>query len=102
MLINFGLMIIFGAAIALVAKKLNQPILLGYVLAGLLIGPAMLGLIPDANQEQYVAEVRSRSDITNEVHARLLASPTSNCCRRAKSMRRRRARFSVWRRPVAS
>lgn len=57
MLINFGLMIIFGAAIALVAKKLNQPILLGYVLAGLLIGPAVLGLIADANEVSFIADI---------------------------------------------
>jgi len=38
LLIMLGLMILFGAIIALIAKKLQQPILLGYVIAGLIIG----------------------------------------------------------------
>jgi Kef-type K+ transport system membrane component KefB len=56
-LINLGLMIISGAFVALVARRLQQPVLLGYVLAGLLIGPTALGLVPDANAVNFLADI---------------------------------------------
>jgi Kef-type K+ transport system membrane component KefB/voltage-gated potassium channel Kch len=42
-----GLMIVIAAIFALIAKRLNQPLLLGYVLAGLVLGPAVTGIIDD-------------------------------------------------------
>ncbi|HIH24262.1 TPA: hypothetical protein HA251_04480 [Candidatus Woesearchaeota archaeon] len=56
-LINLGLMIIFGAGAALLAQRFGQPMLLGYVLAGLLIGPSVLGLVPDANAVVFIADI---------------------------------------------
>jgi Kef-type K+ transport system membrane component KefB len=40
-------MIIAASAVALVMRKLGQPLLLGYVIAGFLLGPAVTGLISD-------------------------------------------------------
>src|SRR5690348_581937 len=46
-LVLLGLMIIVASAVALVMRRLGQPLLLGYVIAGFLLGPAMTGLIQD-------------------------------------------------------
>jgi Kef-type K+ transport system membrane component KefB len=43
--VTFGLMIIAASAVALLAHRLKQPLLLGYVLAGILLGPAITGLV---------------------------------------------------------
>jgi Kef-type K+ transport system membrane component KefB len=47
LLVTLGLMIIIASAIALIAKWLNQPLLLGYVIAGVLLGPAVTGFVHD-------------------------------------------------------
>jgi CPA2 family monovalent cation:H+ antiporter-2 len=57
LLITLGLMIVAGAIIALIAKKFKQPILLGYVLAGFIIGPAVLKLIPDAETVNFISDI---------------------------------------------
>jgi Kef-type K+ transport system membrane component KefB len=44
-LVTLGLMIIVASIIALIAKWLEQPLLLGYVVAGILLGPAVTGLV---------------------------------------------------------
>ena len=42
---ELSLVIIVTAGISLLMKLLRQPLILGYILAGLLVGPSMLGLI---------------------------------------------------------
>jgi Kef-type K+ transport system membrane component KefB len=46
-LITLGLMIVIASAIALIMRRLGQPLLLGYVIAGFLLGPAVTGMIDD-------------------------------------------------------
>lgn len=42
-----GVMIVIAALFAIVAKRLDQPLLIGYVLAGFIIGPSVLGVVSD-------------------------------------------------------
>lgn len=42
---ELSLVIVITAAISLVMKLLRQPLILGYILAGLLVGPSVFGLI---------------------------------------------------------
>ncbi len=56
-LVTLGLMIIGAAMLAVVARKLRQPLLLGYVFAGLLLGPAVSGLIHDVGLITLVSEL---------------------------------------------
>ena len=45
LIVDIGIIIIFAAVLALVAKFFKQPLILGYVIAGILIGPLMFGFI---------------------------------------------------------
>jgi len=53
------LVIVFGAALVVVAVlgRLRVPSIAGYILAGILIGPATSGLIGDVHQTEVLAEV---------------------------------------------
>jgi CPA2 family monovalent cation:H+ antiporter-2 len=53
------LVIVFGAALIVVAVlgRLRVPSIAGYIIAGILIGPATLGLINDVHQTEVLAEV---------------------------------------------
>jgi Kef-type K+ transport system membrane component KefB/voltage-gated potassium channel Kch len=42
---ELSLVLIIATAVSLVMKFLKQPLILGYILSGLLVGPALLGLI---------------------------------------------------------
>jgi Kef-type K+ transport system membrane component KefB len=42
---ELSLVIVITAAVSLVMKLLRQPLILGYILAGLLVGPSVFGLI---------------------------------------------------------
>jgi Kef-type K+ transport system membrane component KefB len=53
-LFDIGLAIVAATAFAYIARFLGQPLLLGYIGAGLLIGPPVLGLIHD---EAVIAEL---------------------------------------------
>ena len=55
------LVIVFGAALLVVAVlgRLRVPSIAGYILAGILIGPATTGLIVDVHQTEVLAEVGS-------------------------------------------
>jgi len=46
-LVLLGLMIIVASVSALIMRRLGQPLLLGYVIAGVLLGPAVFGMITD-------------------------------------------------------
>jgi len=54
LLVDIGLAIVAATALAYVARFLNQPLLLGYIGAGLIIGPPGLGLVHD---EVLIAEL---------------------------------------------
>ncbi len=53
---DIGLVIIAATLIAALAGKLRQPLLLGYVLAGILIGP-VLGLVSDPEPIKILSEL---------------------------------------------
>lgn len=53
LLTEIALIVIFGSIFALIAKRLKQPLLVGYILAGMLIGPYGLNYI--AEQENILA-----------------------------------------------
>ena len=44
-LIEVGIIILFAALFANISKFLKQPLILGYVIAGVLVGPAVFGLV---------------------------------------------------------
>ena len=53
-LVDIAIAIVSATALAYLARVLGQPLLLAYIGAGLLVGPAGLGLI---NQEEEIAEL---------------------------------------------
>jgi Kef-type K+ transport system membrane component KefB/Trk K+ transport system NAD-binding subunit len=53
-----GVSIIFAAAFALVARRLRQPLILGYVLGGALLGPHMgLSVVTDEASIELISEI---------------------------------------------
>jgi len=46
-LFHMGIMITVATIFTYIVDKFKQPLIIGYILAGLLVGPAMLGLIPN-------------------------------------------------------
>lgn len=57
LLIDIGLIILFAAVLALITRFFRQPIVLGYVIAGLLIGPIAFKLITNKESIQQLAEL---------------------------------------------
>lgn len=57
LLSDMALIIIFGSLLALVAKFLKQPLLLGYILAGLIIGPFGLNHIGEQETILTISEL---------------------------------------------
>jgi CPA2 family monovalent cation:H+ antiporter-2 len=52
------IIIIVAALLAgLIAQKMRQPLLLGYILAGIVIGPFAVGLVDDPHQVEKLAEI---------------------------------------------
>ncbi|MEK6963481.1 MAG: cation:proton antiporter [Nanoarchaeota archaeon] len=54
---DIGIIIIFAAVAGFIIKALKQPIILAYILAGLLIGPFGLQLIKEAKTIEIIAEL---------------------------------------------
>ncbi len=53
-----GVSIIFAAAFALIARRVRQPLILGYVLGGALLGPHMgLGVVTDETSIELISEI---------------------------------------------
>ncbi len=53
-----GVSIIFAAAFALVARRLRQPLILGYVLGGAVLGPHMgLAVVTDEASIELISEI---------------------------------------------
>lgn len=57
LLIDIGAIILFAAFLALVTKFLRQPLVLGYLIAGILIGPLVFGLITNTDLIRQLAEL---------------------------------------------
>jgi CPA2 family monovalent cation:H+ antiporter-2 len=57
LLFDVGLIIFASAVLAYVAKYLRQPVIIAYVLAGLIVGPAGLGLITNTDEISLLSEL---------------------------------------------
>ncbi len=57
LLIDIGIIILFAALLALITKFFRQPLVLGYVIAGFLIGPAVFGFITNQDLIKQLAEL---------------------------------------------
>lgn len=54
---ELALVIIIATAVSIVMKLLRQPLILGYILAGLLVGPAAFGLIHSTETFETFSEI---------------------------------------------
>lgn len=57
LLSDLGLIILAGTVFALFFKKLKQPLIVGYILAGLVLGPLALGVIRDFETIRSLSEL---------------------------------------------
>jgi Sodium/hydrogen exchanger family len=54
LLVQLGIMLIMGRILAEIARKFNQPAVVGEILAGILLGPTVLGMLqPDWFEALY-------------------------------------------------
>jgi Kef-type K+ transport system membrane component KefB len=55
---DIGMAIVAATAAALLARALRQPLILGYLVAGVIVGPAMgLGLVKDRESIEIISEI---------------------------------------------
>lgn len=57
LLVDIGLSVITATIFAYLAKILKQPLILGYIAAGILIGPVGLGLVKDQHSIEVLSEL---------------------------------------------
>ncbi|MCD6591334.1 MAG: cation:proton antiporter [Candidatus Aenigmarchaeota archaeon] len=57
LLFDIGILIIVSAALAYIARALKQPIIIAYVVAGLIIGPMGLGIITNPEEISLMSEL---------------------------------------------
>ncbi|HWP92044.1 MAG TPA: cation:proton antiporter [Thermodesulfobacteriota bacterium] len=57
LLVDIGLSVITATLFAYIVKILKQPLILGYIAAGILIGPVGLGLIKDQHSIEVLSEL---------------------------------------------
>ncbi|MDD9954283.1 MAG: cation:proton antiporter [Candidatus Woesearchaeota archaeon] len=57
LLTTLGLMIIGAAVFGLFAKHLKQPIIIGYVVVGILLGPSLLDFVPESEPVVLLSEL---------------------------------------------
>ena len=57
LIIEIGLVIIFAALLANLARLFKQPLILGYVIAGVLLGPSLLGIIKNTEFIKSLSEL---------------------------------------------
>jgi Kef-type K+ transport system membrane component KefB len=68
LLIQLGLMLIMGRLLAEVARKFNQPAVIGEIIAGVLLGPTVLGMIdPETFQSLFPAPSGAATVLTGFV-----------------------------------
>ncbi|MDC0772682.1 cation:proton antiporter domain-containing protein [Streptomyces sp. HD] len=59
MLLGIGVILLVGAALGALARKLGQPKVIGEITAGIVLGPSLLGLLPgDLTERLFPADVR--------------------------------------------
>jgi Kef-type K+ transport system membrane component KefB len=63
LLYNVGLCIVAGTLVGYLARLLRQPLLLGYISAGILIGPIGLGLIGHAQGEDVIGQITQLAEL---------------------------------------
>ncbi len=56
-LLDIGLIILFASLLANLAKVAKQPLILGYVLAGILIGPSAFGIVKNLDLIKILSEL---------------------------------------------
>lgn len=56
-LIEVGIIILFAAIFANISRFLKQPLILGYVIAGVLVGPAVFGLVKNMDLVSGLSEL---------------------------------------------
>jgi Kef-type K+ transport system membrane component KefB len=57
LLFDIGIIILFSAILAYIARFLRQPIIIAYVLAGLIVGPVGLGIITNTEEITLLSEL---------------------------------------------
>ena len=63
LLYNVGLCIVAGTLLGYVARLLRQPLLLGYITAGIVIGPIGLGLIGHEQGQEAIGQITQLAEL---------------------------------------
>ena len=77
-LIQLSVCLVGGLLMSRVAKKLNLPAVTAYLVAGLLLGPYLLGALDVTGMGFYAPEVVSRLDIISQVALGFIAFTIGN------------------------
>jgi Kef-type K+ transport system membrane component KefB len=56
-LFTIGGMVVAAAVFAMIARKLHQPLIFGYIFAGIIIGPAVTGIVSDPGPLIWLSEM---------------------------------------------
>lgn len=56
-LLEIFYLLLAAQVMAFIFKRLNQPVVIGEVLAGVLVGPALLGLVHEGEILEFLAEL---------------------------------------------
>lgn len=68
MLLDIGVILLVGAALGALARKLGQPKVIGEIAAGIVLGPSLLGLLPgEVTQELFPLDVRPLLSAVSQV-----------------------------------
>ncbi|RSS38594.1 cation:proton antiporter [Streptomyces sp. WAC08241] len=68
MLLGIGVILLSGAALGALARRLGQPKVIGEITAGILLGPSLLGLLPgDVTQKLFPVDVRPLLSAVSQV-----------------------------------
>ncbi|MFZ1458907.1 MAG: cation:proton antiporter [Candidatus Saccharimonadales bacterium] len=54
---QLSLVIVLGAVVSLIMRLLRQPLIMGYILTGILVGPSVLGLIHDVSAFESFSQI---------------------------------------------
>ncbi|NUP21380.1 MAG: cation/H(+) antiporter [Streptomyces sp.] len=68
MLLGIGVILLVGAALGALARRLGQPKVIGEITAGIVLGPSLLGLLPgDLTERLFPADVRPLLSAVSQV-----------------------------------